>query len=432
MKLSAAKILRLYWPALVAGLVVSMPSLAVECSLDDDVIDRGERSPVLLCGAGINPDAVFSGFKAAGIEVGYQQYLRRCSPDNRDPGWYLVLVAGIDASDARLTVTAADKPVCEARLGVSEQVIEPPAPPDFLSAMAEEDARYIDVDGIRTRYFDKGDGPVLLLVHGGQPSAADFNAWEWQQNFDGLSKDFRVIALDRIGQGYTDNPVDLDAYDNYYTLVVEHLKGFIRALKLRRVHLVGHSQGGWPVTRIALDQPDNVASLTIVDSTMVAPATNAAQAVRFYIYHQNELHPASGETAESIRRGMASFSYTNNNITEQRVQRILTISKTEKYAVAEKWFVTNQMSPAHPSFRALKTRVWEELAAGQLKVPTLIIWGREDPEGSFDAGVAAYESLQAKGAEVSFRAFEESGHVPYMEYPDEFNAVVASFALNHR
>ena len=128
---------------------------------------------------------------------------------------------------------------------------------------------------------------------------------------------------------------------------------------LRRVHLVGHSQGGWPVTRIALDQPDNVASLTIVDSTMVAPATNAAQAVRFYIYHQNELHPASGETAESIRRGMASFSYTNNNITEQRVQRILTISKTEKYAVAEKWFVTNQMSPAHPSFRALKTRVWE-------------------------------------------------------------------------
>jgi pimeloyl-ACP methyl ester carboxylesterase len=308
--------------------------------------------------------------------------------------------------------------------------IEPP-PPVFLEAMAEDDAQYIDVDGVRTRYFDKGEGDALILVHGGQPSAADFNAWEWQQNFDGLAEHFRVLALDRIGQGYTDNPADLDAYADYYPLVVEHLYGFIRALGLERVHLVGHSQGGWPVARLALDHPELVASLVIVDSTMIAPAANVEQVMRFYIYMQSDLHPKSGETFESIRRGMAFFSYTKNNITEQRINRILALSKTAKYAAARDWFQSHYMSPAHPSFRVLKAQAWDEMRAGSLHVPTMILWGREDPEGSFDSGFAFFEGLQEAGADVRFHGFKNSGHVPYMEYPAAFNRLVTDFSSEY-
>ena len=308
--------------------------------------------------------------------------------------------------------------------------IEPP-PPVFLEAMAEDDAQYIDVDGVRTRYFDKGEGDALILVHGGQPSAADFNAWEWQQNFDGLAEHFRVLALDRIGQGYTDNPADLDAYADYYPLVVEHLYGFIRALGLERVHLVGHSQGGWPVARLALDHPELVASLVIVDSTMIAPAANVEQVMRFYIYMQSDLHPKSGETFESIRRGMAFFSYTKNNITEQRINRILALSKTAKYAAARDWFQSHYMSPAHPSFRVLKAQAWDEMRAGSLHVPTMILWGREDPEGSFGSGFAFFEGLQEAGADVRFHGFKNSGHVPYMEYPAAFNRLVTDFSSEY-
>jgi len=299
--------------------------------------------------------------------------------------------------------------------------------PAFTDAMAESDAKFIDVNGVRTRYFDKGTGEALILVHGGQPSAADFNAWEWQQNFDGLAEHFRVLALDRIGQGYTDNPADIDDYGRYYPLVVEHLLGFIDALGLERVHLVGHSQGGWPVTRLALDHPERVASLVIVDSTLIAPSGNVAQAVRFYIYQQNELHPPGGETAQSIRRGLAFFSYTDNNITDQRVQRILALSRTDKYRAASDWFNAHRMNPAHPDFRRLKENIWADMLAGRLRVPTLIIWGREDPEGSFPAGVAMYEALKEAGSPVVFRPFDQSGHVPYMEYPEKFNRLVAEF-----
>ncbi|MEC9375990.1 MAG: alpha/beta hydrolase [Pseudomonadota bacterium] len=306
--------------------------------------------------------------------------------------------------------------------------IEPPAP-YFINDMQESDAKFIDVDGVKTRYFDQGEGEILLLIHGGQPSAADFNAWEWQQNFGELANSFRVIVPDRIGQGYTDNPKSLNDYKNYYSLVVEHLLGFLDALELKKVHLVGHSQGGWPVMQIALNHPERVRSLIIVDSAMMARAKNVMPTLRFYMYHQNELHPKEGPTPQSIKRGLESFSYTNNNITNQRIERILKISKSEKFQQAKREFNKLQMSPAHPSFRKLKANTWEELLAGKLKVPTLIIWGKEDPEGSFEAGVEMYKSLKKAGSSVSFYAFDETGHAVYMERPEKFNRLISDFTI---
>lgn len=386
---------------------------------------------LLICGDALSPDTLIAGLENSSIEVTYRQDLRRCDFDDRRPGMLLELQASRDSAPATFRLMSPDNTLACEQLIDSPPLAEPhrgqPAPPSFVNDMREEDALYIDVGGIRTRYFEKGRGDTLVLVHGGQPSAPDFNAWEWQQNLAGLAAQFRVIVPDRIGQGYTDNPSDLSAYENYYSLVVEHLLGFLDALELDQVHLVGHSQGGWPVTRIAIDHPGRVKSLTIVDSTMIARSSNAAAAVRFYMYHQNDLHPDSGPTRQSIRRGLESFSYTNNNITDQRIERILKLSRTEKFQQASDAFDRLFMSPAHPSFRQLKTEIWAELLDGKLRTPTLIIWGREDPEGSFPAGVAMFESLRDAGTPVSFRAFDKAGHVAYMEYPEEFNRALAEF-----
>ena len=304
-----------------------------------------------------------------------------------------------------------------------------PPEPEWTSSMAESDARFVDIDGIRTRYFESGEGEALVLVHGGQPSSADASAWDWQQNFDALARHFHVYALDRLGQGYTENPQDLDAYADYYPRVAQHVHGFIRAMGIEKAHLVGHSQGGWPVTRIALDHPDLVSSLVIVDSTMMAPASNAQDAVRFYVYISSRLHPEDGETLESIRRGMEFYSYTNNNITEQRIQRILEMSHQPKYALARDWFNENWMNPAHPDYRALKAQAWEEIRDGGLKMPVLIIWGHEDPENSFGAGLEFFRSISLVSPAARFHSFARSGHVPYIEYPEEFNSLVRDFCL---
>jgi len=65
--------------------------------------------------------------------------------------------------------------------------------------------RTIEVDGIRTRYFDAGVGKPLVLIHGGQYGLL-YSAYSWSSVFRILSTRFRVIAFDRLGMGFTDNP----------------------------------------------------------------------------------------------------------------------------------------------------------------------------------------------------------------------------------
>lgn len=311
----------------------------------------------------------------------------------------------------------------------TEAVAFPVAPaPAWQSAMSEADAKYVDVGGVRTRYFDKGRGEALLLVHGGQPSSMDGTAWDWQQNFDELAKHFHVYALDRIGQGYTDHPADLNAYKDYYPLVVRHVQGFMDAVGIRRAHLVGHSQGSWPVTRIALDHPDRVASLTLVDGTMVAPSRDGGSAIKFYLYLTQDLHPKAGETLESVRRGMEFFSYTGNNLTDQRVTRLLAMTRQAKYPVGQDVFAKSGMSPAHPAFRALKKQIVSELEAGKLEVPVLVVWGGKDPEGSLPSGLELFHNVSQGNRRARLHVFGDSGHLSFIEHPAEFNRLLTDFA----
>ena len=95
------------------------------------------------------------------------------------------------------------------------------------------------------------------------PTKRPSSAIVWNRNFDALAERFHVVAFDKLGQGHTDNPPNDD-----YTMnaVVQHANGFIRALGLSDVHLAGHSRGGYLVCRLTLEQPELVASCTIVDS----------------------------------------------------------------------------------------------------------------------------------------------------------------------
>jgi pimeloyl-ACP methyl ester carboxylesterase len=108
--------------------------------------------------------------------------------------------------------------------------------------------KYIDVDGIKTRYFEKGSGPLVVLFyrgHFGSHDAADC-AEDWSLNFDGLADRFHVFAVDKIGQGFTDNP----KRDEDYTIaaVVQHAYGFLRTLGLSRGAFARRLLGGSPDT----------------------------------------------------------------------------------------------------------------------------------------------------------------------------------------
>ena len=105
------------------------------------------------------------------------------------------------------------------------------------------EAKFIRVKGINTRYYEAGNGEPLLLVHGG-PWEATSSANIWSRNLAGLSKNFHVLAPDRLGNGMTDNPSRKSEVDFNEMGQIRHLADFIETMETGPVNIVGQGDGG--------------------------------------------------------------------------------------------------------------------------------------------------------------------------------------------
>jgi pimeloyl-ACP methyl ester carboxylesterase len=115
----------------------------------------------------------------------------------------------------------------------------------------------IDVEGLSVFYETAGDGEPLVLLHGG---LADNSTWAAQ--FSGLAPHRRVVAPERQAQGHTpDRPGPLT-----YRGMADQTVGFLGALDLGPVDLVGWSDGGMVGTLIAAERPELVRTLTVTGS----------------------------------------------------------------------------------------------------------------------------------------------------------------------
>jgi pimeloyl-ACP methyl ester carboxylesterase len=124
--------------------------------------------------------------------------------------------------------------------------------------------QFMEIDGQKLHYVDTGGtGPAMVMIHGLGGTLRNFT----YALVGKLSGQFRVIAVDRPGSGYSARPDDAPAR---LGAQADTLAKFIRALGLKRPLLVGHSLGGALSLKIALDHPDCAGALALV-----APLTQA-------------------------------------------------------------------------------------------------------------------------------------------------------------
>lgn len=130
---------------------------------------------------------------------------------------------------------------------------------------------WLDAGGVRTRYVEAGpsDAPAVLMLHG---TGAH---WEtFVSNLGPLSERFRCIAIDMVGNGFTekpDYPYDIAAY-------VQHAFGVLDALGVEQTSLIGTSLGSWVAARMALDRPERVNRLVLCSPAgLIATASNMAR-----------------------------------------------------------------------------------------------------------------------------------------------------------
>lgn len=115
---------------------------------------------------------------------------------------------------------------------------------------------WIDAGGVRTRYAEGGrsDAPVVVMLHG------TGGHWEtWAANIGPLSEHFRCLALDMVGNGFSDKP----SVDYEIPVYVEHVRNFMRATGVSRASLIGTSLGSWLAARLAVQHPAEVEKLIL-------------------------------------------------------------------------------------------------------------------------------------------------------------------------
>ena len=304
--------------------------------------------------------------------------------------------------------------------------------------------KFVDVDGVKTGYFEGGSGEAMVLVHGGS-FGSTVSANCWSPIFDDLAAHFRVYVIDKLGQGYTDNPLN----DADYTMgaVTRHIHRFMETLGIQKVHLVGHSRGALPAARIATDHPEMIENLILFNSgTLARDASTPRPPVPAGARQPVAANPPP-PTKESIRRSLLADpnSYQKGYVTDDYGEaelRVALLPKLKEAAqrmpwVSSQWVKNNpEKMKENPRLRngwwydQLKRETFERIQAGRLKSPTLIIWGFNDSSAPAILGITLYDKIARVLGRTELHFFNQSGHYVFQEYPRETADLIVSFIKN--
>ncbi len=309
------------------------------------------------------------------------------------------------------------------------------------------ESKFVDVDGIRTRYFEAGSGEAMLLVHGGHYGATS-NALGWMPVFTHLAAHFNVFAIDKLGMGLTDKP----ASDEEYTMqaTVKHLHKFMETLGIDQIHLVGQSRGTLPVARIAIDHPELVKTLTIFDTNTLAPGDPPPSAPNLPSFVGFPITAERLESRRQAQRSRSSMGFHKNFDIDEYDEALaeLQLNWEKRREVAERFDALRkrfiELNPekvqARPALANNSGTGWwmyevkdETLAAietGRLKTPTLMIWGFNDPSGGsrpHRLGLELFELISESVDQAQLHFFNQAGHHPWDDHPREVANLMVSF-----
>jgi pimeloyl-ACP methyl ester carboxylesterase len=285
--------------------------------------------------------------------------------------------------------------------------------------------RFVEAGGIPTRVYEAGAGEPLVLIHGGLFGSL-YSLDAWSLNLPTLAGRFRVVAFDKVGQGHSGNP----AADGRYVFesVVAHAAALLDALALGPAHLVGHSMGALLATRLCLDRPELVRTVTIVDSNTLAPDDPRFPWTRFYVELDARL-PRGEPTAESVRIEPDLQSFSREHVTDPFVGRLLEIARRPAFRHAASRMKELRETTWMPSILPARAGALAEIDAHGLPVPVLVVWGADDPSAPLPLGLALHERIAARTAEADLLVLGRAGHYCFRERPRAFERALTAFCL---
>jgi pimeloyl-ACP methyl ester carboxylesterase len=283
------------------------------------------------------------------------------------------------------------------------------------SQLAAEDSLFVDVEGLSIHYKQwAGSDNHLILMHGFGASV-----FSWQRVAESLGEFGTVIAYDRPAFGLSERLLPADFQDkNPYTRTYqpELLKKFMDAQKIKSAVLIGNSAGGTVAVQMALEYPQYVNALILVDPALLTTGGSPAWLRPLFRL------PSIDRIGPLIVRTVANRSLS---LLDRAFHDPSKISTETREGYTRPFRVRNWDLAFWEFLKATEDLVLANRLE-ELSVPVLVITGDDDrivPTG---------DSIRAAGMipDAELVVIPACGHVPQEECPEEFLKAVADFMKN--
>ena len=271
-----------------------------------------------------------------------------------------------------------------------------------MSENRPEIANSIKTGDFTTNYHDVGDGYPIVFLHGSGPGVT---AWaNWNKLFPLLKDDFRILAPDMAGFGFTERvPNPIYSMNNWVQQTID----FLDALNVEKAHLVGNSFGGALALTIAIKYPERVKKLVLMGSMGVSfPITYGLDKVWGYT-------PSPANMEELLELFTYDHSFATKELIKTRYESSMQPGFQESFS---------SMFPT-PRQQSVESMAANENYIRNIPHETLIIHGREDRVIPLENSIKLLQLIN----NAQLHIFGKCGHWTQIEHTAEFADLLRCF-----
>jgi len=264
------------------------------------------------------------------------------------------------------------------------------------------ESKFLNIEGMRTHYFEGGRGPHVVLLHSGEFGGCAELSWEFTA--PALAEHFHIIAPDWLGFGES---AKLFSFDDMRSLRVQHIAALLTTLHIEHAHFIGNSMGGGMLAQVAAqDHPVwPIDKIILASAGGFAPVNEARQILNSY---------------DGTREHMKRILQTTLLVSPLRNDEAYLERRHRLSLVPGSWECTAAARFRRPGVKGGEKEV---IDYRNIRRPTLIVAGGKDPLRN--PGYAQELQKEIAGSELA--VFEEAAHFPHIDMPDRFNDAAIRF-----
>jgi pimeloyl-ACP methyl ester carboxylesterase len=279
--------------------------------------------------------------------------------------------------------------------------------PEWLKIDWREHLRRVELPGAEVNYAEIGEGEPILFVHGLA------GCWRnWLENLPHFGRTHRAIALDLPGFGASPMPswpIDMPAYGRL-------IHDFCEKLGIDRVAaLVGNSMGGFVSTEAAIERPSRFERLVLVSAAGISFAEAQGREATAFL---------RSVEAAAVLTGRPSVHFLSRP-RSRRIGFSRLVSYPNRLRAELLW------EQIEPGIGAPGVAAAVRAIAGydtrdrlpEIELPTMVVWGLRDRIVPVEAAIGYRRLIPDSRMEI----FERTGHLPQLERPARFNALLDEF-----